>query len=516
MFLIFFLALLLRVGHVVSMRSSPLFDQPIMDMAEHDNWAKQLASGKWLGDGAYFRAPGYPYFLGTLYSLFGHSYLVPRLTQALIGSMTCLLIFWLGCRFFDESVGFLAMAMSAFYWPLIFFDGELLLTSLALFLNMLVLLALSYALQKGEKYWLFCGLAFGLAATTRPNILLFGLMIGLWLLHGSYKKVRPWKEPILLLLGTVLLIAPITLRNYYVSGDAVLIAWQGGVNFYIGNNPYSDGHTAIVPGTRADWQGGYEDTISIAMKEMGRKLLPSEISWYWFKKGMKFIIDEPIVFLKLFLKKTTMFIMAPEIPNNLSLYFFRQFSRPLSWPLLGYSLVGPLGIAGMFLFWKERQTSWPLFVYYFTYSLSIILFFVCARYRIQVIPILLIYGAAFLIKLNETTRRRTFLLVFLAVFAIINCPWLWYEGHLPEKDLYSHITLGNAYVKKSQWAAARRAYEKAVSIGTDEPGPFVNLAFVCLRLKDKKSALRYADEASRRDDNEKYGGMIARIRTMAK
>ena len=514
--MLFVLALLLRVGHVVSMRSSPLFDQPIMDMAEHDSWARQLASGKWLGEGAFFRAPAYPYLLGVTYAIFGHSYLIPRLLQAVLGAFTCLLIFWLGSRFFDEPTGLLAMAMSCFYWPFIFYDGELLLTSLALFLNVLTLVAISYGLEKGGNYWLFTGLSFGMAAITRPNILLFGLCIGLWLLHQSYGKKRAWRGPLLLLLGTVFVIAPITVRNYYVSGDAVLIAWQGGVNFYIGNNPHSDGHTAVVPGTRADWQGGYEDTIAIAMKEEGRSLKPSEISWFWFTKGLKFIVSEPIAFIKLFAKKTSMFVLAPEIPNNISLYFFRQFSRPLSWPLLGYSLVGPLGFAGMFILWGKRQNGWPLLLYLSVYSFSIIIFFVCARYRIQVVPILMIYGSAFLIELNEREDFRKCVLVFVVAFAIINCPWLWYEGYLPEKDLYSHLTLGNAHVKKSQWPEARKAYETAIKIGTTEAGPYVNLALVCLRLNDKKSALEYADEAARLDSDEKYGGKIARIRIMAK
>ena len=58
--------------------------------------------------------------------------------------------------------------------------------------------------------------------------------------------------------GGVLLVVvlPITIRNCAVGGDAVLIASQGGVNFYIGNNPDSDGRTAIVPGTPGDWWGG--------------------------------------------------------------------------------------------------------------------------------------------------------------------------------------------------------------------------------------------------------------------
>ena len=52
------------------------------------------------------------------------------------------------------------------------------------------------------------------------------------------------------------------------------------------NNENADGITAIVPGTRPDWDGGYEDSHRIPQEELGRKLGEAEISSYWFKKGL--------------------------------------------------------------------------------------------------------------------------------------------------------------------------------------------------------------------------------------
>ncbi len=54
-----------------------------------------------------------------------------------------------------------------------------------------------------------------------------------------------------LLVAGVLTIAPVTLRNYVASGEAVLVSDAGGFNFYIGNGPGANGTFRIpaeVPG----------------------------------------------------------------------------------------------------------------------------------------------------------------------------------------------------------------------------------------------------------------------------
>ena len=60
--------------------------------------------------------------------------------------------------------------------------------------------------------------------------------------HG---KNRPRPKRLLALawvvLGAALCIAPVTARNWFVTGEPVLITAHGGINFYIGNNPRASG-----------------------------------------------------------------------------------------------------------------------------------------------------------------------------------------------------------------------------------------------------------------------------------
>ena len=82
---LFLLAFAIRLIYLNQIASSPDFDTPQRDALWHHNWATEIAEGDWIGDEAFFRAPLYPYFLGTLYAVFPESFYFPRLIQIIIG-----------------------------------------------------------------------------------------------------------------------------------------------------------------------------------------------------------------------------------------------------------------------------------------------------------------------------------------------------------------------------------------------------------------------------------------------
>ena len=65
----FAVALAVRVLHVWQISAGPFFDLPMGDAADFHAWALELAGGEWLGEGVFYRAPLYPYFLGAVYAL---------------------------------------------------------------------------------------------------------------------------------------------------------------------------------------------------------------------------------------------------------------------------------------------------------------------------------------------------------------------------------------------------------------------------------------------------------------
>ncbi|MBD3236952.1 MAG: tetratricopeptide repeat protein [Candidatus Eisenbacteria bacterium] len=516
--LVFALAFLLRLIYVLQARANPQFDAPLMDPGYHDQWAWSWARGAWEAEGPFFRAPLYPLFLGTIYAIAGHDFLVPRIVQALLGSLSCALVMLIGARLFSRAVGIVAGIGAAFSWILIYFDNELLIPVLFVLLT----LGFFYTLVRLLEGWLWSppgvrsaaqdagrrgagppspapssatasgsrtphggpprdgrtmlwaalsGALFGLAAIARPNILIFLPALAWAFLRGLRRGLPPAAVGLCVVLA-LLPIGVVTLHNATAGDDLVLIASQGGVNFYIGNNPQSDGRTAIVPGTRADWWGGRFDTIKIAEEASGRELKESEVSAYWFGRGVDFILTRPLQWLGLMLRKLQLFWSAPEIGNNSSIYHLRSYAPIMRLPLLGFGITAPLALAGIYLALRRRNTeasgrrvraALPL-LFVLLYMAGVIAFFVCARYRVPVLPFLLLFAAFALVE-----TRRVWLAgergvaaraagIVLVAAVLVNVPSLSHEENLALARFHD----GVAWKQKGQNARAERAFRDAL------------------------------------------------------
>lgn len=409
--LVFLLALVLRGVHAWGQaRNNPFFYAPAMDEEVNHQWAQRVASGAGLGPTAFFRAPLHSYLLGGLYALFGPNLALARTLGALLGAVTCYLLARLGVILGGFATGLIAGLIAAVYWPLIHFDSQLLTTGLEGFFNVLLLLLLLCAARR-DSLVLFglAGVAWGLAALTRPNVLAFapGLLLWLWMARRRAPRPLRWvRAAALLFAGAVVTILPVTIRNYVVAKEWVLIAAYGGVNFYIGNNPQADGCMAIVPGTRATWWGGFEDTHRIAEHDRGRKLTEGEVSSYWLHKGLAWIGAHPGAWLRLMLEKVRLFWSPIEIPNNQPDWYFAGLSGISVVFVIGFPIVGCLALAGLALLVRDwRAWSLPIFCGAL-YMATVVLFFCPGRYRLPAVPMLILLAAGGLARLPGLCQKR--------------------------------------------------------------------------------------------------------------
>ncbi len=499
-FIIAGVAFVLRLIHLLQLRSNdPLFLSPQMDSLYHHQWALAIASGREFIADAFFRAPLYPYFLGLLYKVFGANLMVVRIIQALVGSAACGLVYLLARQLLgkhhghkpqatspkpqaspkpgihrsslitqrSDAVPIVAGLVMAAYPLAIWFDGELLLEGLLTFLVLLGFVLLLRSRDTDRQWWL-PGLAFGLAAITRPNVLAFLAVLPVWLSleygkwvkgsrgqGGGFRTRTPeppnprtlpqmpqaaeagpkkagrntaWTRLMLVWGAAALVILPVTIRNYVVSGQFVPIAWQSGTNFYIGNSPVSDGVTAIVPGTRASWWGGYDDVKRLAEEAAGHPLKGAEIDRYWLGKGLEFWRTQPGKALGLLLRKTFIWFAGHEVSNDRDLYAVKHYSfinyllfnsKFLKFP---FGILLPLALAGVWLCRSQWRRLLPLYLFAGAYSLSFIVFFVTSRYRMPLIPIASILAALGLVGLVRLRGKALSwpLAIAVAVFLFFN------------------------------------------------------------------------------------------------
>jgi tetratricopeptide (TPR) repeat protein len=425
LFGILLLSLGVRVVYVLQSQGSPAFTQPSMDALYHLEWARAFSAGQPYQPGPFFRAPLYPWFLGALIRLFGERLLLVRLVQAAIGTTSVGLVYLVGARAFDRRTGLLAALFAGLYWVIIYFEGELLLPVLEIFFDLLAIwLSLRIEERLSPSRAALAGIAWGAACLVRPNVLLFAPLVLAWIVLLVRRARRTGTARLLVPAAfAVALAAPIlsvTAYNRIVGKDWVLVSSQGGVNFWIGNNPRSDGSSAVVPGTRLDWWGGYYDSIQMAEAEEGRALKPSEVSSHYSRKAWAWIGSDPRAALAHALWKLRLFWTDWELSNNASESFFANRYGPLlRWLPLGFGALAPLALLGFLLAARAWRRILPLWGFLPVYTASVVAFFVCSRFRVPVLPAMAVLAAHACWRLLGMIREKRLLplaasLAFLA------------------------------------------------------------------------------------------------------
>jgi len=497
------LALLLRLIYLFQSQSNPFFEAPIVDAQTFLEQARQIAAGDWLAGGEpFWQPPFYPYFIALLYALFPQHYFIAiHLVQSLMGTGCCILVYLLAHRATaDGKVARLASGLAATYSVLIYFEGELLAVTLETFLYLLLLCIQILALEtRRRRYWIGIGLLGGLAAITRPNILLFiaAFMIYLaWNERAGHTPIRakvPLKKWGLIALPLCLVIFPVTLRNHLIGEDWVLISANGGVNFYIGNNAHYDSTVAIHPGLH--WERLVGEPLQAGYQA------PSARSRYFFAKAFSFIAASPFDYAKLLLKKLYLFWSGPEIKRNQDIYYARQHSSLLRLSLwergiaFPFGLLGPLAILGMALAWRRQNPPTTLLILYvFAYGLSVILFFVSARYRVPALPVLLIFAAWALIYFWQRARLRSYGRMalwgtgFAALLLVLNLR----TASVPEQDAQLYHDLGEVYLRKQDYSRSAAHSRRALELEETYPSAHHNLAVAYLHQRRYPEAMVHA------------------------
>jgi len=482
--LIALIALAVRVAYIVEVRAHPLMTTTTGDPQVYDLRALEIAGGQWAADDVFFHSsPIYPYILGVIYAIFGQSYTAVRIIQSLFGVGSCLLLWSITRTLFGPKQGLIAGVIAALYAPFIFFDAEILMITYVIFFALLSVWLLLRCRSQG-KLWpaLAAGAAIGVSALGKPNMLLFTPVAAVWiwwLFRRSERAQETLRTVALIIIGTVVVIAPMTIMNAVIADDFVLTSSNGGINFWIGNNHGADGTFLVPQNMRTDL---YTQSKMAAEVAVGRELKPSEVSSYWFDKGMQFVTSQPGAALKLLGRKLLLFWNAYEIPNHYDINYFRQASKVLGLNPFMFSWIVPLGFLGMYVSRRHWRRYAVLYAFGLAYLISLMPFFVTSRYRLPVVPVMIVFCAHALWWIWERIRSRERsgwigpVIVLVIALVIVNLPLVDFSLG-PQ-----YAIIGQVYRDAGDYEEAARYYRLAIEESPEYDLAYNSLGSSLLRL----------------------------------
>jgi len=395
------LATLLRWWYYLEIKGTTLLTVPLLDSRDYLEWAERLLAGDWGRGEPYWMGPLYPHLLALIYSFTGSGGAAAQFMQWGCNLATIALVYILTRRLADRPTAILAAALLVGYGPLLFYSGFLLMAAPLTLLVFLVFWQTNRALEKpSRKQWFSLGLLLGLAGLTRGNVLLLLITLPALLWRISPHPIKRRALLAMLLLGGIVCVLPVAVRNHTVGNDSVLLTSNLGLNLYLGQQPKYLGlfaHGELKHDVGIDFTGKAQ-----LVQELGHDLRPSEASRIYSQRALAALASQPMTMLAHFARKAYRFWSGYELPQLTSYDFHARNSHVLRWLPVSYTLLAAGGLLGLLV--ARGQTRWLLLIFYATYFVSLLPFFPTARYRQPLVPLLALGTALYLMTVWRDLR----------------------------------------------------------------------------------------------------------------
>jgi len=326
--------------------------------------------------------PGYAIFLAAIYTVTGPSPLAARVVNALLGALTCVLVYRLGARVFSRREGLLAAALLAVYpghgymaWHVM---PEVLYTLLLL---AAVMLALKVAEHPTVRGGLLAGVTLGCFHIVKSNLYPFPALLMAWFAFTA----RRAGAFVAIMAGFAALACVTPLANSLSpSRRADAMPANAGNTFWTANNPMADGwfiHAEFFPPGQAFIERH-------GFKERLEKADVFEQSRIYRTLGLLWIREHPGDFLLLCLKKLN---NAFGMPSHSTVFTRHPVTARLA-HVLTYGWIAALGVLGMILARRRWRECSLLYLVVASYVMMVLIFYGSSRFTLIVMPVLMLFA----------------------------------------------------------------------------------------------------------------------------
>ena len=392
LFAIFILALALRLFAVAAHQE---LDKPLYaDARIFDNMALNITLGHGFShiiDGSRtpttHRTPLYSMFLSGIYFIFGHNYIAVKIIQAILGALSCIVIFFIADAIYNNRIiGIIAALITAFYKPFIsgfnYYGGPALILSECFYMFMVgvtVLMTILFIKKESKKFGILSGIFIGLAILTRPEFVLYPIFLIVYLFFLSRFSMKCLKKYIILFLFVVLTLTPWVVRNYITQGKFIPLSTLGGFLFWEGNNSFANGGWAYP-----------EDYDEIMYKT--KDMTEYERNKIYFNEGMEELKSNPGRIPKLLMRK----VLVHWAPFEEGFKMFNPY----------YVVIFLFGSIGILFFRKRTVEENALLIVFLATTATAIIIFGDPRYRYPYESFLIIFAALAIKEIFDFTKRK--------------------------------------------------------------------------------------------------------------
>ncbi len=346
-----------------------------------------------------FYPPVYPYFVGALFRAFGTMRAV-LWAQVVLGALLVPVVGRAGALAFGRRAGLLAAAVTAFYPELLWYPAHY--WSETLFLLLLwgaIERTLAADARASRGTAVVAGLLWGLATLTRELSLYLVPIVALWMAWPRARAGGPLRartvrdltpamgRAAILVLATVLTVAPWTIRNAIVWRAFIPVSTMGGLNLWQGNTTLTHLQIYEVLATK----GGAVEQDRYC-REMARETIAARQPTWVFEK----LVEQMPEFWK----------AGSEVLDQL---VGREACGPLPAarlvPIELLVVLPYLVVLGLFLVGLVRLrfsgAAWLLLLLLAAYNAAHVVAYATTRFRLPVLPIVFMVASAVVVGRRE-------------------------------------------------------------------------------------------------------------------
>lgn len=325
-------------------------------------------------------------FLAGIYGLFGYQPLAARLIMAILSTLIVLMIYIISKRLFNQQVALLSAGIAAVYAYLIFY-GVTLVTETPFILALLISIYVSYKIIERPHWmlWVVLGVTLGITVLLRMAVVFFIPALFLWIYLGipDKRKLLPIILTILIIIAAVL---PLTIRNYRLWDEFLLLESQFGHVFWNGNHPDHNGEFRAAE-------------VFPIPKEILSSQNDALITNQLLKLGIQNVLDDPGHFVKLTISRLRLFFTFwPTAGSGLEANILRVTS---------FGLLVPFIVAGLLLNLKHWRQLFLIYLFMLIHTGIYSISWTMIRYRMPLDVFFIMFAASAITVGLSVWKRRS-------------------------------------------------------------------------------------------------------------